>query len=146
VHRTRLTEHVLLVLSSRGAGATNDAHGATGLGSVSNYCVRNVPYATIIVPSTPGAEVGPGEGSEGDATMKVDSPTRVCICVDGSEVSAAVLSFAARHFPSVSGAELHLVCVAAPQHLPVCTFTSLNLCNMTSLVCHGFLHPGIDTI
>lgn len=123
VQHTRLKEHALIVMSSRGAGwpgATNEVMNSCGMGSVSKYCIRNVPYATIIVPSTPGTEPGVSEGPEGDTAMKVDSPTRVCVCVDGSELSAAVLSFAARHFPSASGAELHLVCVAAPQQLPVC--------------------------
>lgn len=119
VQHTKLKEHVLMVLSNRGTGATTGGASSEGLGSVSKHCVRNVPYATIIVPSTPAGESGEADGPEGDTAMKVDSPTRVCICVDGSEISAVVLSFVARHFSSASGVELHLVCVAAAQQLPV---------------------------
>ena len=71
------------------------------------------------MPATPGGEVADIDGPDEDTAMKVDSPTRVCICVDGSVLSPVLLTFVARHFPSALGAEVHLVCVAATQQLPV---------------------------
>lgn len=126
VHHSRLKGQPLVVMSNRGAGSVAEGNSA-GLGSVSRHCVKNVPYATIIVPSA--LEQCTGEASEGDSNMNVDSRTRICLCVDGSEVTTAVLALAVRHFARASGAELHLVSVAAPLQLPmhllVCTRSPL---------------------
>lgn len=119
VQHARLHENAVLVMGSRGLGSfTRAVLNVVGLGSVSDYCISRVPYATVVVKDN--EEKGAGaEQPTTDSNAAADETTKLCVCMDESEHSFSALSFAAQHLMADDTAELHIVCVASTLQLPV---------------------------
>jgi hypothetical protein len=120
VQHARLHENAVVVMGSRGLGSfTRAVLNVVGLGSVSDYCISRVPYATVVVKDKVVKEASTEQPSTEAAPSS--EVTRICVCMDESEHSLSALSFAAKHLLTEAMPELHVVCVASTIQLPVCS-------------------------
>ena len=102
------------------------------MGSVSQFCVQNLHCPTICVKQEQGfVHHAPNSPSE----SRLHSAPRICMAVDNTEHSYAMLQWAARHLIG-DGDDIHLISVAH-SHMPPCADLGLHRTAPLVLPCNA---------